>query len=716
MDTESSREEYLVDGKYGIEDLVDVEQLRTIFERFTEATGFTIGFLDHPDMNILIASGWRDICTKFHRGCPLGEANCVKSNRHLLDQLTEPGKLVIEPCDNGLVDCAIPVIIKGVHVASLATGQLLLDQPDLERFRRQARRFGLDEHEYLAALKEVPVVAEEKLRSVTALLGEIAVVLSQLGYTHLVVREEAEHLAKEIAERKQAEEALAAEREQLLVTLRSIGDGVITADTEGRVTLMNKIAEDLTGWSLAEADGRPLDEVLNIVDVSTRERCDNPVTRILHSGQIIALGSSFVLICRDGGERIVTDSGAPIRDHNGAITGVVLVFRDITNQQKAEDALRNAQKLESLGELAAGIAHDFNNYLGGILGHVDLALDSAKSGNAPQAAMELTQISGIFDKARGLTQQLLTFARGAAPVLKPGSVVNVVHETASFSISGSAATLAFSASAELPVCAFDAGQISQVIQNLVINAQQAMPHGGVIDVSVRPATVGGSHPALASGTYVQITVRDTGDGIPEEMIPRVFDPFYTTKPKGSGLGLSVCYSIVKKHGGHIEVTSVRGEGAQFTVYLPAGSDAVQAELDDKPLSMHRGSGQALVMDDEESMRGITSAMLQRLGYRAIALADGADVLDILKTDVFDLIMLDLTVPGGMGGIETANEIRRLYGNEITILAMSGYTDSHVMADPHEYGFDGRIAKPFRMQELGELLDMVMRRADGGDKG
>lgn len=198
----------LIDGKYSIRDLIDLERLRVIFKKFTASTGFTIGFLDHPGLNILIRTGWKDICTKFHRSCPTSLENCTKSNRDLLDQLTAPGQLVIKACKNGLVDCGTPIIIKGKHIASLATGQLLLKEPDLERFKRQAKEFGYDEAKYLKALKEVLVVPEDKLKKVTSFLGEIAWFISKMGYANLEIQEERALLTKEIVERKKAEEKL----------------------------------------------------------------------------------------------------------------------------------------------------------------------------------------------------------------------------------------------------------------------------------------------------------------------------------------------------------------------------------------------------------------------------------------------------------------------------------------------------------------------------
>ena len=226
------KNDFLVDGKYSVVDLVDLDMLRKIFEKFTEATGFTIGFLDHPEMKVLIDSGWKDICTKFHRSCPLSEENCTKSNRHLLDQLNEEGQVVVEACENGLVDCATPVVIRGKHIASLATGQLLLAEPDMERFKKQAKIFGFDESQYLEALKEIPVFPEEQVRKVTAYLGEMAAMIASLGYGKLEIKEKTDRLDREICERIKAEEKLVDHRKNL--------EKIVEARTND---LMHKVVE-----------------------------------------------------------------------------------------------------------------------------------------------------------------------------------------------------------------------------------------------------------------------------------------------------------------------------------------------------------------------------------------------------------------------------------------------------------------------------------------
>lgn len=553
----------LVDGKYGIADLVDLDELRRIFARFTEATGFTIGFLDHPGLNVLIATGWRDLCAKYHRQCPAAAANCLESNRHLLNNLDEPGKLVIEECSNGLVDCAFPIVIKGKHIASLATGQLLLAPPDRERFRRQARAFGCDEEAYLACLDEIPVVSEEKLRSVTRFLGEMASLLTEIGYSRLRLKAESE-------------------------------------------------------------------------------------------------------------------------------------------------ALQNAQKIQSLSVLAGGIAHDFNNYLGGILGHVDLALECAAD-KPGQAAFHLGQVSSIVDRARHLTHRLLTFTKGGAPILKTGSIVELVRETATFSTTGSSAALDFHAAPGVPACSFDPVQLAQVVQNLVINAIEAMPRGGTVHVAVLPATADMLPPGLPPGDYVRASVRDEGPGIPPDVLPRIFEPFFTTKATGNGLGLSICYSIVNRHNGHIEAVSPSGQGAEFVFFLPALRDTgpLVAAGGDEPV--HQGQGLALVMDDDPSIGSVVSAMLRKMGYDTITASDGTEALQELETQPCRLAMLDLTVPGGMGGIEAAREIRRRHGDSLMLIAMSGYTDARALADPKAFGFNGSIGKPFRKSELSALLNASRSR-------
>ena len=510
-------------------------------------------------------------------------------------------------------------------------------------------------------------------------------------------------LCRDITERKQAEIAATAEKERLAVTLRSIGDAVIATDVRGDIVLMNKVAEDLTGWRLSEATGKPLSDIFNVVNELTREHLENPVEKVLSSGKIIELANHTLLISRDGTERVIADSGAPIRDEHNKIIGVVLVFRDITERQQFMDAIQRTAKLDSLGILAGGIAHDFNNLLTGIYGYMDLARLASKDARISEY---LEAMLATMKRAKALTLQLLTFAKGGSPVQKITPLIPFIEETAQFALSGSNISCRFSFADDLCKCNIDKDQIAQVIDNIVINAQQAMPDGGTIEIyAANLSFKENEHPPLSKGDYVKVSIKDTGIGIPKEILPRIFDPFFTTKLKGHGLGLATCHSIITRHGGCIDAESQPGKGSAFHVYLPASLEATEAK--DATVSMHKGSGTIIVMDDEAVLRDTIRQMLELMGYTVICKHDGKEAVDFFMSETpkrpFVAMIFDLTVPGGMGGLEAVMEIRKS-DKEIPIFVSSGYAENSVMKNPVEYGFTASIAKPFTLGDLSEVLN------------
>lgn len=516
-------------------------------------------------------------------------------------------------------------------------------------------------------------------------------------------------LAVDITAQKNVEERLAAEKERLSVTLRSIGDGVITTDVNGNIILMNKVAEELTGWKQNEAEGKNLDSVFTIINEITREPHENPAQKVLTTGAVIELANHTLMIARDGTERIIADSGAPIKDKDGHIIGVVLVFRDMTEKQRFLDITQNSQKLESLGVLAGGIAHDFNNLLGGIYGYIDMASGEVTEGET--VSRYLSKAMSTIDRARDLTRQLLTFAKGGAPLQKVEKVFPFVLETVQFALSGASVTCNFNVPDDLWSCYYDKNQIGQVIDNLVINAIQAMPMGGKIVVTARNITLGEKeHPVLSNGDYVCVSIKDSGIGIPREILSRIFDPFFTTKSKGHGLGLATCYSIVNRHGGCIDVGSAPGKGTVFQVYLPA-AEVVSASVDKQTTVQHRGRGTFVVMDDEEVMREILKGMLKSFGYDVVCKNNGRDAVDYFNVELkanrqISGMIFDLTVPGEMGGMEAVAEVRKT-NSRIPVFVSSGYADGPVMKNPAEYGFTASICKPFRQVELMEILQKHM---------
>ena len=504
---------------------------------------------------------------------------------------------------------------------------------------------------------------------------------------------------------RRALKSLFEEKERAQVTLRSIGDGVITTDAEGKVVLINLIAERLTGWTQRDAEGKPLTEVFHIINETTRERCENPVDKVLREGKIVDLANHTALIARDGTERSIADSGAPIRDESGNIIGVVLVFRDATEKKKMEEELLKAGKLESVGILAGGIAHDFNNILTAITGNISLAMRDIKPADA--IFRRLADAESACMRAKDLTYQLLTFSKGGAPVKKTVSVSEIIEDSARLALAGSNVRCTISMPDDLLPADVDEGQISQAVSNLLINAVEAMPGGGVITVRAEKLTAGkGDALPLAYGKYIKISIQDQGTGIPPGHLQKIFDPYFTTKQKGSGLGLAICYSIVKKHDGHISVESVLGSGTTFSIYLPASSKEPARKKDSREEPI-RGEGKILVMDDEAIVRDVTGQILKHLGYDVEFAGDGFEAIELYRKAKesgrpFDLVIMDLTVPGGMGGKEAILRLIEI-DPDVRAIVSSGYSDNLVMSDFRQYGFKGVVAKPYKIRQLALAL-------------
>ncbi len=394
---------------------------------------------------------------------------------------------------------------------------------------------------------------------------------------------------------------------------------------------------------------------------------------------------------------------------SGRVEGVIEYVRDVTETKRAEEERLRLSNLESLATLAGGIAHDFNNILTAILGNIGLAgleLDHTDRSRERLSAAETACL-----QAQKLAKQLLTFAKGGAPVKQPVSLENLVTEAASFAGRGSQVKCASSFPDHLWPVEADPGQISQVFQNLLINAIQAMPSGGTIKVQGENlAVAAGSNLPLAPGRYVKISVEDQGVGLPADYLTKIFDPYFTTKQKGSGLGLATAYSIVKNHLGHIAVASKLGAGTTFQVYLPASVKKILPQpAEDK--GWCSGKGKILVMDDEPMVRQVLDKMLSRLGYEAEFARDGDEAIALFTQaqksgEVFAAVILDLTVPGGLGGKETMEQLLKIAPG-VKAIVSSGYSEDPVMAEFEKYGFRGIIAKPFKVAELGKILHEII---------
>ena len=515
-------------------------------------------------------------------------------------------------------------------------------------------------------------------------------------------------LKQQKAELLRLASALASERERLGVTLASIADGVIATDAEGCVVLMNRAAEQLTGWPADSAIGLPLASVFTLVNERTGLPAEDPREPGV-APQEAGRSRAGLLLGRDGSRHPVTQSAAPIRDLDGNVIGTVLVFQDVSEQRRLEDELLRSNKLQALSLLAGGIAHDFNNLLTAIIGNIHLArLDVDPRSELGDLLEEAEKASS---RAKDLTQQLLTFAKGGAPIKKSASLPELLCDSSAFAVRGSKAALELKLPDGLWPVEVDEGQISQVIQNLVINAEEAMPDGGTISIEAENVVVEDSEvPGLAPGHYVRVTVTDEGVGISEENLGRIFDPYFTTKTRGSGLGLATTYAIIKRHDGQISVRSQVGVGSAFSFYLPAAADRPQAtEVAAQPCP--EGKGAVLVMDDEPMVRKVAQRLLRRLGYQVDVASDGEAALAMYSVALaeghpYAAVIMDLTVPGGMGGKEAMARLKEIDPDARAIVS-SGYATDPVMADYASHGFAGVINKPYQLEDLARVLQQVL---------
>jgi len=389
---------------------------------------------------------------------------------------------------------------------------------------------------------------------------------------------------------------------------------------------------------------------------------------------------------------------------------LLAVLRDITEHKRLEQELIKAQKLESTGILAGGIAHDFNNLLTGILGNVSLA--KVLAGDNPRVEGKLIEAEKACMRARDLTQQLLTFAKGGTPLIKTESLEAILTESVEFVLRGSNVKPEVELEKGLWHVKVDLGQINQVIQNVIINAAHAMKDGGTVIISAANFTLNKqSHLPLDAGPYVKLSITDSGTGIPPENLDHIFDPYFSTKEDGIGLGLASAYSIVMNHSGHIAVNSTVGEGSTFHIYLPATDAERQFTFSDlQEVTTREGSGRILVMDDEELIREIATGILEHLGYSVTTAVDGSEALklysDALEGEPFDAVLLDLTVPGGMGGKEALEKLKEI-DPDIRAIVTSGYSNDPIMSDFRGFGFIDVVAKPYSLDQVSEVLHRVL---------
>jgi len=507
--------------------------------------------------------------------------------------------------------------------------------------------------------------------------------------------------------------ALQEERERWHVILMSIGDGVIVTDIEGHVLVLNGEAERLTGYADKEARGKPIATVLPLYQSGQGRRVEGPVADALRSGETQYLKSTLLLKTRDGRVLHISDSAAPIRNEDGEVTGTVMVFRDVTERNILEEQAMKARSLEALGVLAGGIAHDFNNILTAIFGNIALAKIYAPADESLQGA--LSDAERASWRARELTFQLLTFAKGGAPIKKAGFLGDTVRDLSRFFMKGSAVRCEFALPDDLWPTEFDPDQMGQVVQNIVLNAKEAMNGAGLLKIRGRNVVLAHTEVAdLPAGDYVEIAFQDTGRGIESEHLNRIFDPYFSLKPAGMGLGLAVTYSVVKRHKGAVIADSILGQGATLTLYLPRSrarvAPVVSVVSAAKGTTVGGAGRRILLMDDDADVRATGAGLLRSLGYVVVVTESGEEAIRLYEKaegdQRFHAVILDLTVRGALGGKECVRVLRERDPAVRAIVATGYYTDP-IIAEFQAYGFVAAIQKPYRIEDLSGVLARVL---------
>ncbi len=521
-------------------------------------------------------------------------------------------------------------------------------------------------------------------------------------------------ISSEITEQKLAEDAIRESAENLRITLDSIGDAVIATDDAGRVVRMNKVAEILCGLSAEDAAGKDLSDVFRLKDADSGARRDSPAATVLTTGETLDLKKGTLLVSGTGEERLISDSAAPIRNGEGDIVGAVIVFRDITEQNRVEEQLRQSQKMDSLGQLAGGIAHDFNNMLSGTLGYAELIARRHPGDEKTQAYIDTIMKTSM--QAADLTRKLLSFSRKEKEESLPfdlhdslGDALSILQHTIDRRIVLEKRMHALSS-----VVIGDPSQVQNAILNICVNARDAMPEGGKLTITTENIELGESYCRaspfdLEPGAFILVGISDTGTGMSEEVRKRIFEPFFTTKEagEGTGLGLAAAYGTVVSHNGSIMALSEEGQGTSFHIYLPIDrkSAAQNPAGREEP---QEGSGFILIVDDEDAVRSALSLQLEQLGYEVILAGDGREGCELyrLNRERVDVVIMDMIMPR-MNGRDCLREIRRI-DRSAKVIVFSGFVQESVMRELQEEGISDFIKKPFRITQITSALERILQ--------
>jgi len=503
--------------------------------------------------------------------------------------------------------------------------------------------------------------------------------------------------------------ALIESEEKFRLLMELATDGVLVVQ-DGKIKEVNYYMAKMCGYTIDEVLDTDLASFFHPDDITTIETIyEKPLT----DDNTLAV-HELTIMCKNGHKVDVEIIAGRFVFQNKPSN--LLVIRDLTEHSKNKRDLEKARQLESIAALSGGIAHDYNNLLTAIIGNISLAQTYLDPDD--KVFLLLNQALAASKSAKDLTQKLITFSKGGTPDKKIADPAKLIKSAAEFTLSGSSLKCDFNFPNNLWQVKVDSSQIGQAIHNVVMNAREAMPDGGLLEVSAENTRSDDNLPDLKTGNYIRISIADRGKGITKKNLDKIFNPYFSTKKmgnkKGTGLGLSICHSIITKHGGNVTVESIIGKGTTFHIYLPSANGKAKTErtatASEQEIPVF-GEGRILVMDDEKMIRKLAGELLTYLGYEVDFAPDGTEAVRRYKQAMdskkpFDAVILDLTVKGGMGGKKAIQELIKINPHVIGVVS-SGYSNSPVITDFEKYGFSGMVAKPYTMGELGEKLNRVM---------
>ncbi len=647
---------------------------QTSFGKLLESIPIPVLLIDESCKIIFVNRAWQKVSANYQRilGRPFCSIFTRRSVARAVDSIVEKAFMSRRPLvASTVLEVEESRIYGRVHFRSLRMGgdrALIVLVEDLTAEKKQL--ILTQKH------KEALLKAQEELES-------------RVNERTSALRSMNEDLLREIGFRKEAEHSLEASRASFTSIVEKTGEGILVISPESVVLYANPAASSLLG--------KPLEKLIN-----------KHLGLTLFPGQI-----TEIMRNRGNGEACILEIRVHSTDWNEK-PARLLMLRDVTEQKRAEEEMLKTEKLESLELVAGGIAHDFNNLLTGTIANISLAKMHSKRASAQYEALRNAEKAATG--AKHLTQQLLTFTRGGDPVKRPASLSLLLKDSITLTLSGSNIKNEVSVPDDLWPAEIDQQQMGQVFQNLLINGLQAMPDGGTLTVCAENLFLGQERLRhrllLREGRYVKISITDTGCGIPAEQVTKVFDPYFTTKPKGSGIGLATAYSVVKRHGGVIDIESEVDVGTSVSVYLPASPEhEIDNPGDDSGETPAFGTGKILLMDDEEAIRVVAADLLTLLGYDVATAKDGSECIEMYKAATesgqpFSVVIMDLTVPGGMGGKVAIQKLLEIDA-KVKAIVSSGYSTDPIMSNYQHYGFKGIVPKPYNAVELSRVLQELI---------